>query len=134
GTDYAVAFYACLYAGVIAVPAYPPESGKERYAGRLEGILRDATPRFILTQMRLRDSIAASLDGTVAHVLAVDAIAVDAAASWRETDLKGDAIAFLQYTSGSTSQPKGVCVTHRNLVANEIAIEAVLGGTRDDVF
>ena len=134
GPDYAVAFYACLYAGVIAVPAYPPESGKERYADRLEGILCDATPRFILTQARLRDGIAASLGQTVAHVLAVDTMAVDAAESWRETDLKGDAIAFLQYTSGSTSQPKGVCVTHRNLVANEIAIEAALGGTRDDVF
>ncbi|BAM91288.1 putative non-ribosomal peptide synthase [Bradyrhizobium oligotrophicum S58] len=134
GPDYAVAFYACLYAGVIAVPAYPPEAGKERYTSRLEGILRDASPRFILTQARLRDSIAASLGRTVAHIVAVDALRVDAAASWREPDLKGDAIAFLQYTSGSTSQPKGVCVTHRNLVANEIAIEEALGGTRDDVF
>ncbi|MGC2774359.1 MAG: amino acid adenylation domain-containing protein, partial [Bradyrhizobium sp.] len=134
GPDYAVAFYACLYAGIIAVPAYPHESGKQRYSNRLEGILRDAAPRIILTQTRLRDGVAASLGETAAHVLAVDALPVDAAAVWRETDLKGDAIAFLQYTSGSTSQPKGVCVTHRNLVANEIAIEAAIGGTRDDVF
>ncbi|UFZ04830.1 amino acid adenylation domain-containing protein [Bradyrhizobium ontarionense] len=134
GPDYAVAFYACLYAGVIAVPAYPHESGEQRYTHRLTGILRDAAPRIILTQARLRDSIAASLGETAAHVLAVDALPVDAAAVWRETDLKGDAIAFLQYTSGSTSQPKGVCVSHRNLVANEIAIEAAIGGTRDDVF
>ncbi|MGJ4971817.1 amino acid adenylation domain-containing protein [Bradyrhizobium sp. HKCCYLRH1073] len=134
GPDYAVAFYACLYAGVIAVPAYPPETGKERYASRLDGILRDAAPRLILTQARLRDVVVASVGETDAHVVAVDEVPVDAAASWRETDLHGDAIAFLQYTSGSTSQPKGVCVTHRNLVANEIAIEAALGGTRDDVF
>ncbi|MGJ5176283.1 amino acid adenylation domain-containing protein [Bradyrhizobium oligotrophicum] len=134
GPDYAVAFYACLYAGVIAVPAYPPEGAKERYAGRLDGILRDAAPRFILTLASLRDSIAASLEPSVSHVVAVDAIGSDAADLWRETELKGDAIAFLQYTSGSTSQPKGVCVTHRNLVANETAMEAVLGGTREDVF
>ncbi|WP_316159141.1 MULTISPECIES: non-ribosomal peptide synthetase [unclassified Bradyrhizobium] len=134
GPDYAVAFYACLYAGVIAVPAYPPETGKERYTSRLDGILRDAAPRLILTQARLRDAVVGSVGETDAHVVAVDEVPVDAAASWRETDLHGDAIAFLQYTSGSTSQPKGVCVTHRNLVANEIAIEAALGGTRDDVF
>ncbi|CCD85604.1 putative Non-ribosomal peptide synthase:Amino acid adenylation (Modular protein) [Bradyrhizobium sp. ORS 285] len=131
--DYAVAFYACLYAGVIAVPAYPPE-GKERYTNRLDGILRNAAPRFILTATGLRDTITASLGQTATHVIAVDAVPVDQASSWRESRLKGDAIAFLQYTSGSTSQPKGVCVTHGNLVANEIAMEAVAGATTDDVF
>ena len=134
GLDYAVAFYACLYAGVIAVPAYPPESGKERHTARLDGILRDAAPRFILTAAGLRDKIPASFGRLVPHVLAVDAIPVEGAASWHETGPRGDAIAFLQYTSGSTSQPKGVCVTHRNLVANEVAIEAATGVTADDVF
>ncbi|MGY3453938.1 AMP-binding protein [Bradyrhizobium sp. USDA 4353] len=132
--DYAVAFYACLYAGVIAVPAYPPEGGKERYTNRLEGILNDAAPRFILTATGLRDTITASLGQTATHVITVDAVAADQASSWREPRLKADAIAFLQYTSGSTSQPKGVCVTHGNLVANEIAMEAVAGATTDDVF
>ncbi|GLH79077.1 non-ribosomal peptide synthetase [Bradyrhizobium sp. SSBR45G] len=132
--DYAVAFYACLYAGVIAVPAYPPETAKERYSSRLAGILHDAQPRLVLTRTSLCETVAASLGRTSAHVVAVDAIGDESAASWSEPDLKADAIAFLQYTSGSTSQPKGVCVTHANLVANEIAIERVLGGTQDDVF
>ena len=48
GVNYVVAFYACLYAGIIAVPAYPPESSAQRYADRLTGILRDAAPRFVL--------------------------------------------------------------------------------------
>jgi amino acid adenylation domain-containing protein/non-ribosomal peptide synthase protein (TIGR01720 family) len=135
GFNYAVAFYACLYAGVIAVPAYPPEGGADRYAGRLTGILRDAGPRFILTETRLRAAVADALtDGADAHVLAVDAVEADAAAEWRETSLRPDTVAFLQYTSGSTSQPKGVCVSHGNLIANEIAIQAVIGGTPDDVF
>ncbi|CCD96147.1 putative Non-ribosomal peptide synthase:Amino acid adenylation (modular protein) [Bradyrhizobium sp. ORS 375] len=134
GIDYAVAFYGCLYAGVIAVPAYPPESGKERHTTRLVGILGDAAPRFILTAADLRDQIGASLGRAVAHVLAVDTIPIEAATAWRESPLKGDAIAFLQYTSGSTSQPKGVCVTHRNLVANEIAMGAAAAVTTDDVF
>lgn len=135
GINYAVAFYACLYSGVIAVPAYPPEGGPERYAGRLHGILRDAAPRFILVETALRDVIEATLPAPDdVRIVAVDAIPLELAAGWRETRPAADAIAFLQYTSGSTSQPKGVCVSHGNLVANERAIEAAAGGTPDDVF
>ncbi|MGX1324740.1 acyl-CoA synthetase (AMP-forming)/AMP-acid ligase II [Bradyrhizobium sp. USDA 377] len=135
GINYAVAFYACLYSGVIAVPAYPPEGGPERYAGRLNGILRDAAPRFILVETALRALIEATLPelGDV-QIVAVDTILPELAADWRETRPAADAIAFLQYTSGSTSEPKGVCVSHGNLAANERAIEAAGGGTPDDVF
>ncbi|MEH2625097.1 amino acid adenylation domain-containing protein/non-ribosomal peptide synthase protein (TIGR01720 family) [Bradyrhizobium sp. AZCC 1719] len=135
GLDYAVAFYACLYSGVIAVPAYPPEGGAERYAGRLNGILRDATPRFILTETALVGAVEAALPELAnVAIVAVDAIPAAFAAEWRETRPEADAVAFLQYTSGSTSQPKGVCVSHANLTANEKAIEAVAAGTLDDVF
>ncbi|MBR1251928.1 amino acid adenylation domain-containing protein [Bradyrhizobium sp. AUGA SZCCT0169] len=135
GLDYAVAFYACLYAGAIAVPAYPPEGAADRYAGRLNGILRDATPRFILTETNLRDVVEAALpDPTNVWIIEVDAISSELAAEWRETSPAANAVAFLQYTSGSTSQPKGVCVSHANLTANEKAIQAVVAGTLDDVF
>ena len=135
GINYAAAFYACLYAGVIAVPAYPPEGGPERYAERLNGILRDAAPRFILVDTALRPTVEAALpDLANVQIVAVDAIELELAADWRETRPAADAIAFLQYTSGSTSQPKGVCVSHGNLVANEKAIQAVAGGTPDDIF
>lgn len=108
GINYAVAFYACLYAGVIAVPAYPPEGGPQRYAGRLDGILRDAAPRFILGETAVHDLIEATLPalGDV-HIVRVDTIPSELAADWRETRPAADAIAFLQYTSGSTSRPKG---------------------------
>ncbi|WOH53418.1 non-ribosomal peptide synthetase [Bradyrhizobium sp. sBnM-33] len=135
GLDYAVAFYACLYSGVIAVPAYPPEGGAERYAGRLNGILRDATPRFVLTETTLLGAVKAALPELPnVEIIAVDAIPAEFAAEWRETRPEADAVAFLQYTSGSTSQPKGVCVSHANLTANEKAIEAVARGALDDVF
>ncbi|MBR1230344.1 amino acid adenylation domain-containing protein [Bradyrhizobium sp. AUGA SZCCT0176] len=135
GLDYAVAFYACLYAGVIAVPAYPPEGAADRYAGRLNGILRDATPRFILTETNLRAAVEATLpEQTNVRIIEVDAVSSELAAQWRETSPAANAVAFLQYTSGSTSQPKGVCVSHANLTANEKAIQAVTGGTLDDVF
>jgi amino acid adenylation domain-containing protein/non-ribosomal peptide synthase protein (TIGR01720 family) len=135
GLNYAVAFYACLYSGVIAVPAYPQEGGAERYAGRLNGILYDATPRFILTETTLVGAVEAALPELPdVQIIAVDAIPFEFAAEWRETRPETDAIAFLQYTSGSTSQPKGVCVSHGNLTANEKAIQAAAGGTLDDVF
>jgi amino acid adenylation domain-containing protein/non-ribosomal peptide synthase protein (TIGR01720 family) len=135
GLDYAVAFYACLYAEVIAVPAYPPEGDGNRYASRLRGILRDAAPRFILTGTRERpavDEVLQDIPGL--QIIAVDAVSTEAADAWREISLQADAIAFLQYTSGSTSQPKGVCVSHGNLLANEVAMEAVVAGTPDDIF
>ncbi|KRR25686.1 non-ribosomal peptide synthetase [Bradyrhizobium lablabi] len=135
GINYAVAFYACLYAGVIAVPAYPPEGGPERYAGRLNGILRDAAPRFILVETALRSAVEAALPELAnVQIIAVETIPLETAPEWRETRPAADTIAFLQYTSGSTSQPKGVCVSHENLTANEKAIQAVAGGTSDDVF
>ena len=82
GINYAVAFYACLYSGVIAVPAYPPEGGAQRYAGRLNGILRDATPRFVLTEASLRAVVEASLpDPDNVHIIEVDAVP----AVWRRT-------------------------------------------------
>ncbi|MCA1453648.1 amino acid adenylation domain-containing protein [Bradyrhizobium sp. BRP22] len=135
GFNYAIAFYACLYSGVIAVPAYPPEGGARRYAGRLNGILRDATPRFILTETALHGDVEALLaNHRDVHLIEVDAVRAELAADWREAHFDKDAIAFLQYTSGSTSQPKGVCVSHANLAANERAMQAVIDGTADDVF
>ena len=104
GINYAVAFYACLYSGVIAVPVYPPEGGRERYAGRLNGILQDAAPRFIVVETALRGLIEAALPelGDV-HVVAVDTILPDLASDWRETRLAADAIAFLQASAASSS-------------------------------
>ena len=92
GLNYAVAFYACLYSGVIAVPAYPPEGGADRYAGRLNGILRDATPRFILTETTLRAAVEAALpELTDVQIIAVDTISPELAADWRETRPAADA-------------------------------------------
>ncbi|MDR6305692.1 amino acid adenylation domain-containing protein/non-ribosomal peptide synthase protein (TIGR01720 family) [Nitrobacter vulgaris] len=135
GINYVVAFYACLYSGVVAVPAYPPEGSSERYAGRLSGILRDAAPRFILLESDLRSLVETAFpELTDVQVIAVDSVLTEPADEWRETRLAADAIAFLQYTSGSTSQPKGVCVSHANLAANERAMQSATGGTLDDVF
>ncbi len=134
GVEYVTAFLACLYSGVIAVPAYPPAANREQRGGRLAAIAADAGAAAILTtstQAAQHSEVLAALGGTL---IAVDEIDESGAGSWREHDPADGDIAFLQYTSGSTASPKGVMVSHGNLMANEAAIQDGLGTRVDDVF
>lgn len=123
GLDYISAFFGCLYAGVIAVPAYPPHRGRaDRTLPRLRGIARSCQPTLGLTTEALLPSIEemrgeAEEFGAIRFV-ASDLVETSQASSWREPELNGDNLAFLQYTSGSTGMPKGVMVSHGNLLHN----------------
>ncbi|MFJ5927356.1 SDR family NAD(P)-dependent oxidoreductase [Kitasatospora sp. NPDC092948] len=127
GLDYVVSYYACLYAGVIAVPVYPPDPTLlKRTLPRLIGVVEDARPKAVLAPA----SVTAMADEFAVHVpsfaellwVSVDRIDLAAADSWQRPDITGDSLAFLQYTSGSTSRPKGVMVGHANLVHNLAAL------------
>ncbi|WP_085316157.1 non-ribosomal peptide synthetase [Derxia lacustris] len=132
---YVVAFLACLYAGLIAVPVFPPESGRPQHMARLLGIAADAEARCLLTTRALLDLIGGTVEGFAgAAVVAVDATDPTRADDWQPREPGADDLAFLQYTSGSTAAPKGVMVSHGNLMANERAIEAGLAVGADDVF
>ncbi|KAF1072469.1 MAG: Linear gramicidin synthase subunit D [Pseudomonas citronellolis] len=137
GPDYVAAFFACLYAGIIAVPAYPPESVRPQHLARLRAILDDAEPRLVLTDASLLDALRPACQreqGDSPELLAVDRVDLALAVEWRQPELHDDDIAFLQYTSGSTSTPKGVQVSHGNLVANERLIRGGFAVRDDDVI
>ncbi len=137
---YVTAFLACLYAGLVAVPVFPPESTRGQHIGRLLAIASDCQPACLLSSTAMLPLLAhagASLDGIEA--LAVDGVEwteglAEKAAAWREHEPQPDDLAFLQYTSGSTATPKGVMVSHGNLAANEWAIEEGLSVGAEDVF
>jgi acyl-CoA synthetase (AMP-forming)/AMP-acid ligase II/acyl carrier protein/GNAT superfamily N-acetyltransferase len=114
GLDFLAAFFGCLYAGVIAVPGYPPAN--RRHVPRLLAMLDDSGARVVLTTASLRAEVAAWRDGL--DVVATDDLAPGLEGAWRETRPAPDDVALLQYTSGSTGTPRGVQVLHRNLLAN----------------
>src|SRR5690242_2355009 len=127
GLEYIVAFWACIYAGVIAIPAYPPRVN--RGLSRLQAIAADAEAVAVLTTSailsRLDPIPPETKELAALHWIVASGEMDQLAEQWSEPDIDADAVAFLQYTSGSTATPKGVMVTHANLLHNEEMIRRV---------
>ncbi|PIM66912.1 peptide synthetase [Streptomyces sp. JV178] len=130
GLEFVTAFFGCLYAGLIAVPApVPARSGHQHR--RLAAIARDAGVRVLLTQEEDRATMEkwaaeAGVDGLTVHT--TDAGDGDGdPAAWSEPPVSPDTVALLQYTSGSTGDPKGVMVSHGNLLTNGQRIFGSIG-------
>ena len=135
GIDFLRAYLGCLYAGVIAVPAPLPTD--ERSMQRSAVMFDDAGIGLVLTTSAIVDPLTAWLrDAGLSDrmpCVATDGEPLADPESWRMPDLRGDTVAFLQYTSGSSSEPKGVVVTHANLLHNEAAIANALGIDSTDI-
>jgi acyl-CoA synthetase (AMP-forming)/AMP-acid ligase II len=123
GLEFITAFFGCLYAGIVAIPlALPHLARLNRALPRLRAIAQDAEAKLVLTTAtvgrRANELIASVPELAGARFIATDHVAQGSAIQWQEPRLAPDAIAFLQYTSGSTSTPRGVVLSHLNILHN----------------
>ncbi|MFI4873915.1 MAG: aminotransferase class I/II-fold pyridoxal phosphate-dependent enzyme [Blastopirellula sp. JB062] len=132
GMEFITAFYACLYAGVVAVPAYPPR--RNRNMVRIQAIADDAQAKIALTTSDVLDRVTPMLDEAPhlkqLHWLATDSEKFVDPEKWRMPDIDEKTLAFLQYTSGSTGTPKGVMLSHSNMMHNSALISYAFEHTR----
>ena len=141
GLDFIAAFFGCIYAGVTAVPAYPPQQNQTRH--RLQSIVADAQATFALTTSALLAESQIQFADTPhlpkLHWVTTDNLQDSADLDWvmPNLDEKADsgcaAIALLQYTSGSTGTPKGVMVSHENLLHNATLIQRCFEDGEDSI-
>jgi len=130
GLDVVIAFWACISAGLIPIPAPPPDSIRRKHSlPRLRAILNDAQASMVLTT------------GSI-HALASSLLMESGTSSWLTTDdltgavlaeeplrYSGTSLAYLQYTSGSTATPRGVMISHRNVLAQCAGLSLATGVT-----
>lgn len=127
GLDYIIGFFGCLYAGIVAVPAYPPDPSRlGRMLPRLINVMDDCQPKVILTtsdislQLKILGIRAPKL--ILKKWISTDKIQNISRDNYIQENLLSDDVSFLQYTSGSTGDPKGVMITHENLIHNSETI------------
>ena len=129
GLEYISAFFGCLYAGVTAMPAFPPRPN--RPMPRLQGMVADAKVKVALASAAVLENLEQRFTHAPElrdlHWLNTEDLPADEADCWIEPAISKDSLAFLQYTSGSTSIPKGVMLSHGNLLNNLELIRRAFG-------
>jgi acyl-CoA synthetase (AMP-forming)/AMP-acid ligase II len=135
--EFISAFFGCIYAGMLAVPAYQPQLSKDKT--RLAAIASDSGARVALGTKASLARIAQSSDedrlGAVHEVLATDNDApLDLARFWTPVTVSDTTVAYLQYTSGSTSAPRGVMISHGNVLHNLMSLKKDFIADEHSVF
>lgn len=136
GIDFAPALFGVLYAGAVAIPTYPPSGARaDRTGARVRGMVADAGVSLVVSHSGLHAQRTA-LESMMPELSGVSWVNIDevddrSAEEWRDPVTASSAIALLQYTSGSTATPRGVMVSHGNLLHN-LALSARLGAYQAD--
>ena len=135
GVDFIVAFLGCLAAKVVAVPLFAPHLRKKRNA-RIESVVKDAQPAVVLTAGPASASALSAISAAIGTKITwIDTTAIpDTGNPEALPALTGEDIAFLQYTSGSTSIPRGVILTHANILHNQAMIQEAFGTQQGSVI
>lgn len=136
GLEFVAAFFGCLYAQAVAVPAYPPHANK--HSMRIQAIVKDADVELALTTSSLLAKLT-SQKMLTSNLNNLRFQTTDTISDERELFLKilkadGGTLAFLQYTSGSTGFPKGVKISHNNLIHNQQMIQQAFAHSENTVF
>lgn len=134
GLDFLRAVYAAVYAGAVFVPApIVVSKDAETQRDRVRQIAEDAGAEFVLTTPHLAESLGGFGPHLTALVLSPVG-AADLTAAWVQPGTSSDDLAFIQYTSGSTGDPKGVSITNANVVANQATISRVMGYNKNSML
>jgi len=130
GLEFVANFFGCLYAGAVAVPACSSLLSARKH-DRLQVIVEDAEVEFILAAST--ESLTSIASETGMTLLASDQVPETDAAEWSPTNCGADDVAYIQYSSGSTSSPKGVVISHRNVMCNQWMFQQTLRTSEDSV-
>ncbi|WP_445634083.1 Carrier domain-containing protein [Nostoc sp. DSM 114161] len=132
GLEFIAGFFGCLYAGIVAVPAYPPRQNQS--LSRLQAIVASSQATVVLTSSTVLASVEKHIRNTpdlaALQWLATDKVDPQQYDVWHKPIVSRDTLAFLQYTSGSTGNPKGVMVSHGNLLDNQQSIQTAFSHTQ----
>ncbi|MBU7583098.1 MAG: fatty acyl-AMP ligase [Nostoc sp. TH1S01] len=135
GLEFIAAFFGCLYAGVVAVPVYPPRRNQK--LSRLLSIINDTQAKIALTTASILADIEKRWEeeSDLAQLkwVATDIIEGNPQ-GFVPKSVSPESLAFLQYTSGSTGTPKGVMVTHGNIIHNQQLIQTAFGHSDQTIF
>ncbi|MBC7544102.1 MAG: fatty acyl-AMP ligase [Candidatus Sericytochromatia bacterium] len=136
GRDFLELFFGIIMAGAVVVPCYPPlrSKGITDYQERLAKLMRIADPALIVTfpKARIVVEAAAFKAGLACQTVEPGALQADLT-GWQMPEVHGDDLALVQFSSGSTGTPRGVMLTHRNLLENVLSVMSTIGPSEHEI-